>query len=159
MGPACRRPLLSSKVLRGALALAGDGEPRRRRTGRSRLQHNVARRDDDQSPDRRFRRAQYAEYGPVDRPRQSLNRTALGEPDHGEQRRDDVQQWFAMAFDGKVPVHVNAIEQTRNNVKWTIETPLISWLIAGTPPKLHFAETAAELARRVTAAGLPIDTL
>lgn len=36
---------------------------------------------------------------------------------------------------------------------------LVSWLFAGAPPKADFADTVAELARRMVGAGLPIATL
>ena len=36
---------------------------------------------------------------------------------------------------------------------------LVNWLFAGAPPKADFADTVAELARRMVGAGLPIATL
>ena len=41
------------------------------------------------------------EHEPIERPRQSLDHTAFGEPDQGEQPHNEPQQLFAIAFDGR----------------------------------------------------------
>jgi hypothetical protein len=99
-----------------ALAFAGDFESRRGGTALPRLHHHAARRNDDQPAHCRFRRPQHAEHGPVDRPRQPLDRITFSKADHGEQRGNDAQQRLAIAFDGQGPVHGSALEQIENIV-------------------------------------------
>ena len=45
------------------------------------------------------------------------DRTAFSEPNLREQRRNNAQQRFAIAFNGEGPVHPSAIEQIKNTVK------------------------------------------
>src|SRR5262245_10328655 len=74
---------------------------------------------------------------PVERPRQSLDCTALGEPDHGEEAGHDAEQRLAIAFDGKVPVHAGAIELTWNIVNVRISELQCEIEATPTPSPLH----------------------
>jgi hypothetical protein len=65
-----------------------------RRTGAER---GTARRHHNEPPHGGFRRPQYAEHRPMERPRQPLDCAAAG---HGTKRGHDPEQWLAMASDG-----------------------------------------------------------
>ncbi|MGE3829705.1 MAG: hypothetical protein AB7F76_01810 [Parvibaculaceae bacterium] len=100
-----------------ALAFAGDFESRRGRTALPGPHDHPMRRNDDQPPHCRFRRPQHAEHDPVDRPRQSLDRTTFSKANHGEEDGHNAQQRLAIAFDGQDPVHLNILERIENIVK------------------------------------------
>ncbi len=61
------------------------------RTGFSRLDHDIARRGNNEPPGCRFRRPQNAEHMAVEWLCNPLDAATLGQPDLGEQLRDDAK--------------------------------------------------------------------